>query len=85
MLEREMASFVQGKLLVAGHLGGRVRVGGGDHIRRPHPLGVGREDGDEEKHPKKERDEGHSIHAEKHTHAPQKIKGLFVTKLCQSQ
>jgi hypothetical protein len=41
MLEREMASFVQGKLLVAGHLGGRVRVGGGDHIRRPHPLGVG--------------------------------------------
>ena len=84
MLEREMASFVQGRLLVAGHLGGRVRVGGG-HVRRPRTLGVGRENRDEEKHPKKERDEGHSIHTEKHTHAPQKIKGLFVTKLWQPQ
>jgi hypothetical protein len=84
MLEREMASFVQGKLLIAGHLGGRVCVGGG-HVRCPHPLGVGRENRDEKKHPKKERDEGHSIHADKHTHGPKKIKGLFVTKLCQPQ
>ena len=84
MLEREMASFVQGKLLVAGGRGGGVRVGGG-HVGRSHPLGLRRKNGDEKKHPKKERDEGYSIHAEKDTHAPQKIKGPFVTKLWQSQ
>ena len=76
MLEREMASFVQGKLLIAGHFGGRVRVGGG-HVRRPRTLGVGRENRDKEKHPKKERDEGHSIHAENIRTAPKKSMGYL--------
>ncbi len=48
MLEREMASFVQGKLLVAGHLGGRTRVGGG-HICRPHALRLGGKNRNEKK------------------------------------
>ena len=44
-----MAQFVQRNLLVAGDLGGRVGVRGGN-VGRARSLGMGRENGHEKKH-----------------------------------
>ena len=49
MLEREMAWFVQRILLIAGDLGGRVGVRGGN-VGRARSLGMGRENGHKKKH-----------------------------------